>query len=75
MPNITGDIKGVVLWFTAKSGCFNNSPVGSDGYLGTIAMSGNYSRINFNASLASPIYGSSSTVTPISQCTLMLIKY
>ena len=64
-----------MLWATAKSGCFNNSPVGSDGYLGTVARSGQYSHIDFNASLASPIYGSSSTVTPISQCTLMLIKY
>ena len=70
LPNITGGVFGDA-GFGAPDGCFH---VGYNPYRGT--TSGNLSnKLNFDASLSSPIYGSSDTVTPLSESVKFLISY
>lgn len=41
----------------------------------TLGASSSVSDFGFNASLSNSIYGSSSTVTPLSQSTIYVVKY
>lgn len=77
LPNITGKYN-IIVNYTSVTGIWNASgafykgskenvgAAGSDGLGGTLCL---------NASLSSSIYGSSSTVTPLSQSTLYVVKY
>lgn len=50
---------------TAKIGYFNNTADGTSGA----------AVVNFNASSSNPIYGKSTTVTPLSLSAILIIKY
>ena len=68
LPNITGrtDGDGAI----SPTGCFQNG--GAAGYAGGDSRG---IRVNFDASLSSPVYGKSNTVTPLSQKVIYLIRY
>ena len=72
LPNITGNIGFKAetypdgnLFYTIRSNIY--SETSSGGAYGD--------KIGFDASLSNPIYGSSSTVTPLSRSVLLCIKY
>lgn len=72
LPNITGTLHAANIWNYVGQGSFKLTtetgtyPLGSGRYTSTV---------QFDASLSSSIYGSSNAVTPLSQSTLMLLKY
>ena len=78
LPNITGSFRphgGNGLSVKDLSGAFSARPDGSSvtsisGYTGT-----DNTGANFNASLSSPIYSNSDTVTPLSLTTKIVLKY
>ena len=86
LPNITAHSPGdavASLWPTRDQDAFSNYFTGAirpwyganwehscAASMNTLAWG-----LDFNASLSSSIYGSSTTVTPLSRSTLMLIKY
>lgn len=76
LPNITGMFAADTYYTIAEgSGAFLPSTTTptwavAAGHAGSI---GKY--FSFDASLSNSIYGSSETVSPLSQSTLMLVKY
>ena len=70
MPNITGTFAG--MWFGAPTGAFTtiSEPGGSarDG-------GGRYRNYGLDASRSSSVYGSSTTVTPLSESCFFCIKF
>ena len=77
MPNITGGLGyiGGAQWATpAPTGAFNGTTGGNMGFAN--GGSGNWADgVTFNASRSSTIYGSSTTVTPLSLTTKLILKY
>ena len=78
LPNITGKIltpNDWDQWGTAARGAFagDHSKTLSNGAAGTNASSRYY--LDFSASRSSSIYGSSETVTPLSESCLICIRY
>ena len=84
LPNITGTLgdTGTTNWVKG----FANSKVASGAFEAGIVQNkkefttfsdttDNCSGFSFNASRSSSIYGSSSTVTPLSESTLLCIRY
>lgn len=76
LPNITGRIENIAGY----SGLQAYGLIIMDGsnFVQNISNAGTYFGgvdLNINASRNSAVYGASSTVTPLSQSTLMLIKY
>lgn len=78
LPNITGQ------WFAQGLdngilrdawGCTKLGWVAGNGYLGHARKDGAVPFLDFTASGSSYIYGSSSTVTPLSLRTLCILKY
>lgn len=77
LPNITG------TWFTCgldnamgqSTGAFSPATWGGNGYNAHGYKAGAVDYINFNASHSSAIYGNSSTVTPLSLSTKLILKY
>lgn len=64
-----GDYKG------SSSGAFSYTP-GGLGIMGASSSVVNYNgNLNFDASRSNPIYDNSSTVTPLSESTLYILKY
>lgn len=84
LPNILGGSTGKVLTNSdGANGCFSGNVFSKTlpGYYSypnwAITENGGewYRDINFDASRSSSIYGNSNIVTPLSQSTLMLVKY
>ena len=75
MPNITGRISASVYIATAGSGsgCFSKGKNLSGGAAGN--SGGNKIALTMDASDSNPIYGNSSTVTPLSMSTFYVIRY
>lgn len=75
MPNIVGYFRtGIYTDPAACSGCVTSSTENT-GYTNGPWDVGAGVRRQIDASLVSPIYGSSSTVTPLSMTTAFLIRY
>lgn len=65
MPNITGTVAGAKEFrISTATGCFTMQNRGQSGWGNT--QGSNYHGFNLDASLSSPIYGNSDTVTPAS---------
>lgn len=76
LPNITGKILNIAGYSGLQA--HGLIIMVADNFIHTIANAGTYFGgvdLNIDASRNSAIYGASSTVTPLSQSTLMLIKY
>lgn len=78
MPNITGKLGGNgpngVYGLPALTGAFKNI-VNTYGGVGLVPAQACLASFELDASHSNPIYGSSTTVRPLSQSTLVLIKY
>lgn len=80
MPNITGTLKtigsgSVGLYLQNSTGVFSNPNDAVSGQLSSMQGGTTCRNANFDASLSSPIYGSSSTVTPLSESCKFYIRY
>ena len=76
LPNITGRIENIAGYSGLQA--YGLIIMDASSFIQNIVNGGtNFGGINLNidASRNSAIYGASSTVTPLSQSTLMLIKY
>ena len=76
LPNITGKIENIAGYSGLRA--YGLIIMDANSFIQNIVNGGtNFGGINLNidASRNSAIYGASSTVTPLSQSTLMLIKY
>ena len=76
-PNITGSVRGgdtTSSGGTGASGCFRGTEANVEHYA-TSSSGSKIITINFNASHSNSIYGSSTTVTPLSLKTKFFIKY
>lgn len=79
-PNITGATEGTpaqtvetsILW---GNGCFGNNYTAATKSCNSGGANQPTHRIHFDASLNSTIYGSSETITPLSQTCRLSIKY
>ena len=76
IPNIEGSVGNYYTALEEKDGCFANTKIVSkgSGWM-TNATNTSYIPIIFDASLSNPIYGNSSTVTPLSLSSTFIIKY
>ena len=73
LPNITGTCYPSVYWENTSSGALKATKVTS--VLAYVRGSDGTMRVDFNASWSNSIYGSSSTVTPLSLTTKLILKY
>lgn len=81
-PDITGQLEAGELWdspyygnFAAGSGSFSLTTTGRAFDTEATGKTAGYRYANFNASRSSAVYGSSSTVQPVSYTAQYLIKY
>ena len=75
VPNISGTWGGAVSAFVSQFGTGATEHTTVSGGYGLNTGGGNGAGFNFNASLSNSIYGSSTTVTPLSLSHLPIIKY
>ena len=83
MPNITGGFfpasgtNGVGSWLGVANtyGAFKKGTATASNTANNLGGSSTANRTEFDASLSSSTYGSSETVTPLSQSTLWCMKY
>ena len=79
LPNITGRMNatcsGANGTLPTRAGCLNAAGTGVMLYGGGASAYVNNATISVNASQSSSLYSKSDTVTPLSQSTLMLMKY
>ena len=78
MPNIVGGIFNISETWNAtgySQGAFSKATGYDAGYTPAHGDNSYSGAINFNASWSNSIYGSSTTVTPLSQKTNFIIKY
>ena len=75
LPNITGYFGGTICLGYQYAGAFGRFG-GEGGLYGNLsATSGYTSHYDFDASRSSSIYGSSTTVTPLSESSFFCIKF
>ena len=76
-PNISGTWKtnGLDNAMQSVSGAFLKATWGGNGYIGHNTKSGSVDYINFSAKSSNPIYGASTTITPLSRKCKYFIKY
>ena len=77
LPNITGtfDTGDRRTHIAGTSGAIYVRAIGPNTWSTQNKAGGNTQGVGFNARGSNTIYGSSSTVTPLSQSTVMLMKY
>ena len=74
LPNIKGELFTVPAnTSTDGTGAFRRTTTPNTA--GAARGAASWSNINFDASRSSSVYGSSSTVTPLSESTLLCIRY
>ena len=73
LPNITGTCYPSVYWENTSRGALKATKVTS--VLAYVRGSDGTMRVDFNASWSNSVYGSSSTITPLSLSTKIVLKY